>query len=176
MKTRSEGVGLRAVSGLIIALVCVAAIFNNVLDIRNDLDLQERGQTITASVTDAQARRRYLVFPSFQVQYQFKLVGKWYGYDGSIMRNYYAWSQRPDRPAPSTWANIPESAFNRAKAVERIDVLYLPNDPWINRPAAAPNGLLTLSLPDIAKAVVLVGLLIWGVGMFADALARKLPG
>ena len=67
---------------------------------------------------------------------------------------------------------MPKQDWNRARATQRIQVLYLPSNPWVNRPVAATNPLLGLSIPHILAVLLLLVLAISGLGMIADALSR----
>lgn len=170
--TGSGGAGGRILSGLILLVIGLLGLFNNFLDIQNEMKLREQGQTIMATVANASLRTRYLVFKRHEVDYRFQLGGQMYWYDSSILRNYHNWTNSQDRKPPSLNAEVPEQNWNRARAAKAIQVVYLPSNPWINRPVAATNPLLGLSIPHVLGALLLLVVAITGLGMIADALSR----
>ena len=97
-----------------------------------------------------------------------------YWYDSSILRNYHNWTNSQDRKPSSLNIQVPRQEWNRARQTQRIQVIYLPSNPWVNRPVAATNPLLGLSIPHIVGVVLLLVLAISGLGMIADALSRMI--
>ena len=71
----SAGAGGRIFMGLILLLVGLLGLFNNFLDIQNEMKLRERGQTTMATVAGASVRTRFLLFKRTEVDYRFQLGG-----------------------------------------------------------------------------------------------------
>ena len=63
---------------------------------------------------------------SYQLRYDFKVAGRAEDFTRRALFPY----ERKD-----LWESLPEPDWEQTRRTGRIEVIYLPNDPWTNRPA-----------------------------------------
>ena len=170
-RRKSNESSARVIWGMAIVVLCLVGIANGVLDIANESALQSRGQVADAIVTDTATKSRYIVFASYRLQYRFQVGEHRFWHDGSILRNLYSLMQKPDRPPKEYWAETTQVDWDHGSRSKRVKVLYLPNDPWINRPVAAEDLALSPLLARILETGLLVVLLVVGASILFSAFA-----
>jgi hypothetical protein len=161
----------RAIWGLLVIVVCLVGSSNGVLDVAHELALQDRGQVASAVVTDTAIKYRYIAFLAYRLQYRFQIEGRQFWHDGSVLRNVYSLMQKQDRTPSEYWADTTQEDWERGSRSKRIDVLYLPDDPWISRPVAASDLPIGPLVASILQTGLLVLLLVLGVSLLASAFA-----
>jgi hypothetical protein len=122
--------------------------------VSEELGLQSRGVTVRADVHDWRVKTsRYGT--SYDVLYTFSLNGGFQRFDCR------------DRLLPwrtGLWSSVPQEVWQKARQDAKIDVVYLPENPFVNRPQSeelplnGPVGVTALGA--ILTASCAVGLLI----------------
>lgn len=120
------------VGGVLLALLCLvfspAMLYLGIASIQDELNLQDYGVTANAVVTDSQVDK-----DSYQVRYQFRAGS---GDTG------YSYSDRTGRR--DVWCAITEEEWRSTRSTGRVQVTYLPANPWINRPSSGANRMFDL--------------------------------
>ena len=159
----------RAIWGLLVIVLCLVGAFNGVLDVANEMALQSRGQVTDAVVTHTVIRYRYIVFLAYRLQYRFQVDGRQFWHDGSVLRNVNSLVQKQDRKPSEYWADTTQEDWERSSRSKRAQVLYLPTDPWINRPVAATDLAIGPLVASILQTGFLALLLLVGVSVLVSA-------
>jgi hypothetical protein len=131
---------------LILSIVWVVAslifVLITSLEADHEASLLQNGATIRASITDYRISTRsgrYASGDSYDVQYQFSLddgTGPYTASDATGRRNL--------------WCSLAKPDYDAAIASGKIDILYLPQNPWVNRPLRSEStDLGTLVIIDL---------------------------
>ena len=122
--------------------LCLALMGLTSLELDHEASLEQEGVKTTADVTDYQISTRssrYNSSPSYDVQYQFSPddgVTEYTGSDATGRRNL--------------WRSISRSEYDTVTVSGKIEILYWPQDPWVNRPlASSAADLGTLVIIDL---------------------------
>lgn len=138
--------------GLLIALLLIglAFILLSIPSVRNELRLREESVVTEAQVVEWRVMVNRRQHRSYEVRYQFYAPeqGAWY-------------SAADETGRDNLWATLPEEEWNVATNQGRLQVVYLPSNPRVNRPAsdrgnlrdALFGGLLGLVFTLIALAL-----------------------
>ena len=134
-------------------LVSVAFVGLVSLELDHEASLVQDGVLTAAAITDYRVSTRFSRYnsgDSYDVQYQFSLddgVSVYTGSDATGRRNL--------------WRSIPESDYETAITSGKIEILYLPQNPWVNRPlksdAADLGTLLIIDLLGLASILIAFG-------------------
>lgn len=138
------------VGGALFALLCLvfspAMLYLGIASVQDELNLQDRGVTVNAVVTDSQVEK-----DSYQVRYQFRV--------GSS-DTWYSCSDRTGRR--NLWCSIAEEHWQVARSTGRVQVTYLPANPWINRPIHSTSRMFD-SWAGVCTGVLPWALLLIGI-------------
>jgi hypothetical protein len=134
-------------------LVSVAFVLLVSLELDREASLLQDGVITTANITDYRVSYRFSRTnsgDSYDVQYQFSLD------NGASV---YTSSDATGRS--NLWRSIPKSEYETAITSGKIEILYLPQNPWVNRPlksdAADLGTLLIIDLLGLASTLVAFG-------------------
>src|SRR4051812_49352173 len=104
---------------LMVAGIVVGALSQK--DLRREYALHNANKLISATVSDTTINTSAKGPSTYDVHYHFDVDGKTYTYtDATGRRNLYA--------------SMKHGAWEVVRKSGRVDVLYDPDDPWINRP------------------------------------------
>jgi hypothetical protein len=92
------------------------------LDVGHEVDLQQEGKTVKAIVTNERIMTTRNS-PSYEVQYRFSPD------DGT---SWYTASDAMGRS--NLWMSLTKQDYDVAVASGKVDVIFLPQNPWVNRP------------------------------------------
>ena len=119
---------LALVSGLTFgpALFCISFV-----EWRLEVRLLQQGEVVEAEVTDlaVHTQSAYSSFPwVYDIRYRFRVgnLDVWYSKGDWIGRR-------------NLWSSISELDWQEAQRTQRIDVVYLPDNPWINFPVKSDD-------------------------------------
>ena len=135
---------------LIIFFVGVVALFFlaiSAVEYREESLLQREGINVRATVTDAHIiQKRSAVY---ELKYKFQPSGKneWYTCVDSLRTK-------------NGWCGVPKQEWETARSTNGIEIIYLPRDPWINRPVSNPPTITALLATGLGFGVATLGLLI----------------
>lgn len=115
----------------------------------NELKLGSDGRTTCAQVTERQVVRGRSV--EYQVKYRFQIGGAFYRAQDETGRS-------------DLWVSVPAEEWNRSLAVGCVEVLFLPDNPHVNRPEAAEA-----TNPPVGNKVAALVLCAMTLGLFAAA-------
>lgn len=110
----------------IVLLIFAAGFFLSIATLINQISLSNSGASVIATVTDSridETADRSGQHTYYEVQYEFSVNATGYSYSDETGRR-------------NLWASIPRSDWDTARATGQIEVLYQPDNPWNNRPAA----------------------------------------
>jgi hypothetical protein len=139
---RTRRTASTTLGGILIALFCLVSVINSLSDYQNEQALRAHGEVIEAAASQTILSSNLLTGKTPRVKYQFNIDGVDYRYDDSMLRNYYNHvSPQVEREA-NEWANTARPEWETAEDTGIVSVLYLPENPWVNRPLAHPEGLL----------------------------------
>jgi hypothetical protein len=158
---RTRRTASTTLGGILIALFCLVSVINSLSDYQNEQALRARGKETQAAVSQTILSSNILTGKTPRVKYQFNIQGVDYCYDDTLMRNYYNHiSPQVEREA-NEWANMARPEWEIAEDAGVVAVLYLPENPWVNRPLAHPEGLLNPLTYALAQSVMyaLIGLM-----------------
>ncbi len=164
MKSRKKPSKIDSCMGkTMMILLCLvfspAMLYLGISSIQDEQKLNTRGALITAEVTEIQSEQENNP-EDHHVRYQFNPGGgeKW-----------YAHSDRTGRK--NIWCSIPEEHWKAVELTRQVDVLYLPEDPWINRPVYNSSSMFDL------WTAVLMGIFPWLILLvkFLDSIGRQKP-
>jgi hypothetical protein len=151
---RNRRTASTTLGGILIALFCLASVINSLSDYQNEQALRARGEETQASVSQTILSSNIITGKTPRVKYQFNIDGVDYRYDDTMMRNYYNHiSPQVEREA-NEWANMARPEWEIAEDTGVVTVLYLPENPWVNRPLTYPGGLLNPLTHSLALAAM----------------------
>ena len=104
-----------------IAVVALIGIACSGIGLISELTLSQNGVTTMATVTDTEMSYTN-GNPTYDVQYEFSINGQVYTCSDPTGRR-------------DLWCGVSYSEYQSADATQQIQVLYLPDNPWNNRPA-----------------------------------------
>ncbi len=137
-----------------LALLCIvfspAMLYLGIASIQDELNLQDHGVTVNALVIDSQIDQ-----DSYQVRYQFR---------AGSGDTWYSYSDRTGRR--NLWCTITEEHWQAARSTKRVQVTYLPANPWINRPVHSTIGMFD------SWAAVCAGILPWAL-LLIGVISKK---
>jgi hypothetical protein len=149
-----------AIAGFGVGLLIAAPITRvGALGVSHELALRNEGREVEADVLD----RRFMAASggeSYEVRYCFHVGG-----DPSL------YSASDELSRRDLWRTVSHEAWSAARSSAKVRVVYLPSDPWVNRPAN-PGGA---PLGDPMAGLVVFGL-VFGVcacGLAALALRMR---
>jgi hypothetical protein len=123
------------------------------LELDHEASLVQDGVITTANITDYRISSRFSRTnsgDSYDVQYEFSLDNGASAYTSSD-----ATGRR------NLWRSIPQSDYETAITSGKIEILYLPQNPWVNRPlksdAADLRTLLIVDLLGLASTLIAFG-------------------
>jgi hypothetical protein len=123
--TAKPSIGARI--GLVIGLLLGGAItYVGAASIASELRLGDGAAEVEAQVLDTRIMKSRKTGTSYELRYQFELPG-----------SPQVYSARDETGREGLWTAVPEDAWNAAQAANKVAVRYLPDDPWVNRPAKA---------------------------------------
>jgi len=129
----TPGKQLMAFIGLGVGVVLGGALFAlGGLEVTNEVRLRMGSSTVLAQVTDTRVMEGGRSGTSYQVRYRFTLKGSDTPY-----------TRRDETGRANLWASLPEELWSEARASRKVRVVFLPEDPWVNRPTefgAMPLG------------------------------------
>ena len=140
--------------GLVIFLFCLTGALNEGLDAMGESALSKSGHEVDATLVDAAVRTAYYIVPVHTVKYVFNVGQAAYSFDGDFLRHYYRAASRAERSG-SYSVDVPLATWKLAVATGTIPIVYLPRDPWVNRPLAQDEGLSALAEHTIAVVAFL---------------------
>jgi len=144
--------------GLVVFLFCLIGALNEAFDATSESALSQSGQEVDATLVDATVRTAYFIVPVHTVKYAFNVGQATYSFDGDFLRHYYRATGRSERSG-SYSVDVPLATWKEAVATGSIPILYLPRDPWVNRPIAQDEGVSALA----EHAISVVGFLSFAV-------------
>jgi hypothetical protein len=119
---------LALVSGLTFgpALFCISFV-----EWRLEVRLLQQGEVVEAEVTDLaiHGQSAYSSFPwEYDIRYRFRVgnLDAWYCKGDWIGRR-------------NLWSSLPRPNWEEAQRTQRIDVVYLPDNPWTNSPVKSDD-------------------------------------
>lgn len=124
-------------------ILAAASLFLALYDLRNELRLRNQGVVVQAQLTEATVLEE-AGGPVHAVKYAFTAA------DGQR----YTASQTLS--GPNVWMSLDEPVWNEVVARATLPVVYVPDDPWTNRPAIGGPGISTLFAVGIFTAVLVV--------------------
>lgn len=156
--------------GLAIAIFCLASVFNSLVDYQNEQALRARGEVIETTATQTILSSNLFTGKTPRVKYQFNIQGVDYRYDDTLMRNIFNHVSHQVVREANEWANIARPEWDTAEASGTLSVLYLPENPWVNRPLTYPGGLLnpltfSLALSAMYAVICLMAVFVAVVGV-----------
>jgi Protein of unknown function (DUF3592) len=140
-----------AIVGFIIGAFLVALGFSG---LRSEILLRKKGIQVDADVTNWRTLAEDLGRTSYEVQYHFSLPGgdETYTRTDSTGRN-------------DLWSSIPKDAWEQSEVSRKLRVVYLPSNPWVNRPAKLRGSisldLLAVSVLGAVLLLVSAGLIVY---------------
>lgn len=141
---------------LLLALAPLVGTAFALLDVRDELALRTRGRTTGARIVEVRP-------VNHEVRYRFELP------DTPL-----AYSRAESTGRHDLWSELPERVYRLAVVSGRLAVVYLPDDPWANRPVAVAPGIAPLGDPLAAGVLcALVGLIIALVPLADRARCRR---
>ena len=121
-----------------VELGCLAVAFFSAQEIRGELRLRRAGVAIDAQVGDRRVMTSAKTGTSYEVQYTFDEDGTSYSRTDGTGRK-------------DLWTSVTPEEYEQTGLTRIVRVVYLPADPWVNRPEAA--GAMPLGDPIIGLAV-----------------------
>ena len=120
-------------------------------DVRDARRLK-RSRAFTDAEVVAADNSGTLSSPEYRVRYRFRVEGR----DDWLTRG------EPGTVRTDLWSTLPKDEWERAKATGRVRVVYLPEDPRVNRAASAESSAAGDSTGGLALGLILmVGGALW---------------
>ncbi len=136
---------------VITAAIVVPIGYLGTVGLLNESKLAGSGRTTCARITERQVVQGRSI--EYQVKYRFLIGETHYQAQDETGRN-------------DLWVPVPAKEWNRSLATGCVEVLYLPDDPHVNRPVAAPA-----TGPPVGNKVAALVLCTMTLGFFAAAAA-----
>lgn len=149
-----RGLAVQLVFSLLLIAGGIAVMYLGWNEVHRSLQLRGAKTHIQAEVTgsDVHSKRSGA---THVVKYEFDVKEKTYRFADATGRR-------------DLWASLPRKDWDEAKQAGNVDVVYNPDDPWVNAPAAQSQ----VALLD-AAAGLLFGVLLVGLGVLLGASTRK---
>lgn len=162
MTTQQKPASTLAVDVLLFVCFVLGAaiVFYAIREMTNAGSLGHEAVRVTARVTDSRVLSYQKRGDSHELRYAFDVGERTFSFKDSTGRE-------------DLWAVVTQDAFEAARREGRLEVEYLPTDPWVNRPVHAANPG---SFDEIAGLVV--GLLCMSPALLAGMAAlrrRRMP-
>ena len=94
-------------------------------DYRNDGALKSSGKTVEGEALDFRIYRSSKAGTSYEVQYHFSLPGQ---------ATVYSRSDPFPGGRTDLWSTLPQDLWDKTRISRKVEVVYLPENPWVNRP------------------------------------------
>lgn len=126
-------------------------------EIVNDGTLAKGAVTVEARVTEIRSVSSRRRGDSYQVRYAFQASGQTYTY-------------RDETGRADLWTTISQKAWEVARQKGKVEVAYLPADPWVNHAVARPSDrLFGLIAGLVVGLICMLPALLWA----ASALRKS---
>ena len=155
---------------LLIYVACLAGggviVWLGIQAVRNELHLRDKPAVADAKITDASTyviTRNNIESTEYEVRYAFQVPG-----------HTETFTHADETSRTDLWATLTnKSDWEAARAAGSLEVIYLPENPWVNRPVLAGNAPLGDSFAGLGlgAALALTGLI--GALVIAQRIRAK---